>query len=100
MEERRISGAEGAFRRGVESAWPEEVPLLSCEELDSTSTRARSMLESGREPPFAVLAKRQTAGRGRRGKRFFALLLKNSAATYRSSGTAWASFRSFYGIPG
>ena len=51
--------------------WPEKVPLLSYEELGSTSTHARSLLESGRRPPFAVFAKRQTAGRGRRGKSFF-----------------------------
>ena len=71
MEKRTFGGEEHAFRRGLAGAWPGEVPLFSFEELGSTSTHARSMLESGSEPPFAVLAKRQTEGRGRRGKGFF-----------------------------
>ncbi|MBO4406977.1 MAG: biotin--[acetyl-CoA-carboxylase] ligase, partial [Clostridia bacterium] len=71
MADRIVSGTEDAFRRGLAAVWPEKVPLLSYEELGSTSTHARSLLESGRRPPFAVFAKRQTAGRGRRGKSFF-----------------------------
>lgn len=34
---------------------------------DSTSARARELLAQGRRAPFAVVAERQTAGRGRRG---------------------------------
>ena len=40
------------------------------EVLDSTSTKAYEMLRSGKSPPFAVQALVQTAGRGRRGRRW------------------------------
>lgn len=42
--------------------------VFSFADLDSTSTHAARLLTSGeQEAPFAVLAERQTAGRGRRG---------------------------------
>lgn len=41
--------------------------LIELAEVDSTSTRAAALLASGKKAPFAVLAHRQTAGRGRRG---------------------------------
>lgn len=36
-------------------------------ETDSTSTHAARLLKAGRKPPFAVIARKQTEGRGRRG---------------------------------
>ena len=36
--------------------------------IDSTSDRARALLAGGKQPPFAVVAERQSAGRGRRGR--------------------------------
>jgi BirA family biotin operon repressor/biotin-[acetyl-CoA-carboxylase] ligase len=40
-------------------------PILSFDSLDSTSDEALRQLQAGREPPFWVLARVQTGGRGR-----------------------------------
>lgn len=40
-------------------------------EVDSTNNYVLKQLREGRGAPFAVLAERQTAGRGRRGRRWF-----------------------------
>ncbi|MFW7380962.1 MAG: biotin--[acetyl-CoA-carboxylase] ligase [Oligoflexus sp.] len=46
-----------------------KLPIIVLEETDSSSSEASRLLQAGsQELPFAVLAKRQTAGRGRRGK--------------------------------
>lgn len=47
------------------------LPLYEYETLPSTSDGARARLEAGERPPFALLARGQTAGRGRRGHSFF-----------------------------
>ncbi|WP_024516452.1 biotin--[acetyl-CoA-carboxylase] ligase [Bradyrhizobium sp. Tv2a-2] len=40
--------------------------LIILDEVDSTNDEARRMISAGRVPAFAVAARRQTAGRGRR----------------------------------
>ena len=47
------------------------LPLHIYETLPSTSDGASARLAVGERPPFAVLAREQTAGRGRRGHSFF-----------------------------
>ncbi|MDR1413581.1 MAG: biotin--[acetyl-CoA-carboxylase] ligase [Puniceicoccales bacterium] len=44
------------------------VPLILLEETMSTSGEAKAMRLAGREPPFIVLAKKQLAGYGQRGR--------------------------------
>jgi BirA family biotin operon repressor/biotin-[acetyl-CoA-carboxylase] ligase len=41
-------------------------PILNFDSLDSTNDEALRQLQAGREPPFWVLAREQTGGRGRR----------------------------------
>ncbi len=41
------------------------------EETDSTNTQANRLLAEGEETPFVVIAGRQTAGRGRRGREWY-----------------------------
>lgn len=47
------------------------LPVTVIEETDSTNSEARRMLARGAKPPFALLALRQTGGRGRLGRSFF-----------------------------
>lgn len=47
-----------------------DADVTFCEEIDSTNSEAERMLASARKTPFAVLALRQTAGRGRLGRRW------------------------------
>ncbi|WP_179396003.1 biotin--[acetyl-CoA-carboxylase] ligase [Lacticaseibacillus absianus] len=49
----------------------EAITVTTYPTLDSTSTAARRALAAGATPPFAFIADTQTAGVGRRGKRFF-----------------------------
>ncbi len=53
--------------------WPLDLHL----ELDSTSAEAMRQLQAGRKPPFAVLAERQSAGRGRRGRQWISPFGRN-----------------------
>ncbi|MEE4463485.1 HTH domain-containing protein, partial [Azotobacter chroococcum] len=50
--------------RGLPDIWP----FYIYESLDSTNAEAARLLTAEVEPPFLVLAERQTAGRGRRGR--------------------------------
>lgn len=62
------TGAHGAL---VEAHLRRRRCPLSCEvlaEVDSTNSEAERRLAAGAEAPFAVLARRQTAGRGRLGR--------------------------------
>jgi BirA family biotin operon repressor/biotin-[acetyl-CoA-carboxylase] ligase len=45
-------------------------PIAVFDSLDSTNAEALRAIETGREAPFLVLAERQTAGRGRRGRKW------------------------------
>src|SRR5688572_28393617 len=45
-----------------------EIPLLTYDSLDSTSTKALELLAQESSTPFAVTAKIQTAGRGQRNR--------------------------------
>lgn len=57
-------------------------PLVRLRETDSTSAHARRLLEQGLLPPGAVvLAERQTAGRGRRGRGWVTLPGRSLAAS-------------------
>lgn len=49
-------------------ALPQGYKLAWFEELDSTNSQARRMGEQGEEGPVWIVAERQTAGRGRRGR--------------------------------
>ncbi len=54
------------YRTHTHMNWPLElVP-----ETDSTNLAAQRQLNAGRRPPFVMLAERQTAGRGRRGRQW------------------------------
>jgi len=44
------------------------VPILSFDEIDSTNAEARRRAEGGETGPVWITARRQTAGRGRRGR--------------------------------
>ncbi len=46
----------------------EPAQVIALEEIDSTNLEARRRLEAGESAPFWVTARRQTAGRGRRGR--------------------------------
>lgn len=50
--------------KGLSVIWPFHI----YDSLDSTNAEAARLLERGVEPPFLILAERQTAGRGRRGR--------------------------------
>lgn len=47
---------------------PTHWPVQVLESIDSTNAEALRLISSGREAPFLLLAERQTAGRGRRGR--------------------------------
>ena len=46
------------------------VPFYYLERADSTNNEARRLVLEGQKAPFAVIAKEQTGGRGRRGRSF------------------------------
>ena len=52
----------------MKPSWPSGYALVRFEELDSTNSEARRLAEKGEQGPFWILAARQSAGRGRRGK--------------------------------
>lgn len=60
--------------------WPAGYRLSRHDELDSTSSEARRCAEAGEKGPLWIIAERQTAGRGRRG-RVWETLTGNLAAT-------------------
>ncbi|WP_044870881.1 bifunctional biotin--[acetyl-CoA-carboxylase] ligase/biotin operon repressor BirA [Pseudomonas sp. LFM046] len=55
------------------SPWLHQV----CDSLDSTNAEVMRRLASGDAPPFAVIAERQTEGRGRRGRRWVSPYAQN-----------------------
>ncbi|VVO06082.1 bifunctional biotin--[acetyl-CoA-carboxylase] ligase/biotin operon repressor BirA [Pseudomonas fluorescens] len=54
-------------------AWP----VLVFDSIDSTNAQALRSIERGMAPPFLVLAERQTAGRGRRGRKWVSPFAEN-----------------------
>lgn len=60
--------------------WPPGVGLVRLDEVDSTNEEARRRAEAGEGGPLWIMADRQTAGRGRRG-RVWETLDGNLAAT-------------------
>ncbi|MEO1329697.1 MAG: biotin--[acetyl-CoA-carboxylase] ligase [Pseudomonadota bacterium] len=50
------------------TAWPDGVGRIALETVDSTNQEAFRRLRAGAPAPFGVLARRQAAGRGRRGR--------------------------------
>ncbi len=56
------------------------IPILAFAEIDSTNAEARRRAEAGASEPVWITAKRQTAGRGRRG-RAWSTEIGNLAAT-------------------
>lgn len=57
----------------------EKIEVLSFSSLDSTNTSAKTLLLKGEQPPFLVIANKQTKGRGRQGKSFYS---KKNAGIY------------------
>lgn len=56
----------------LKAVWPRELPEpVFLEETDSTNRVARELARAGAPHGMAVIAARQTAGRGRRGRTFF-----------------------------
>jgi BirA family biotin operon repressor/biotin-[acetyl-CoA-carboxylase] ligase len=49
------------------TAWPQGKGLLLLDEVDSTNSEARRQAEAGACGPLWIMARRQSAGRGRRG---------------------------------
>jgi BirA family biotin operon repressor/biotin-[acetyl-CoA-carboxylase] ligase len=62
------------------TAWPPGIGLARLAEVDSTNDEARRRAEAGEVGPLWIMAERQTAGRGRRG-RAWQTLDGNLAAT-------------------
>ena len=52
------------------NAWPQGYALARHAELDSTNSEARRLAEKGEGGPLWIMAEKQTAGRGRRGRRW------------------------------
>lgn len=52
-------------------------PALIFDEIDSTNAEALRAIERGQEAPFLVLAERQSAGRGRRGRAWVSPFAEN-----------------------
>lgn len=48
----------------------EPLPTYFLEEVDSTNSEARRLVDRGVEAPFVVIARQQSGGRGRRGRSF------------------------------
>ncbi|MDD9952550.1 MAG: biotin--[acetyl-CoA-carboxylase] ligase [Zetaproteobacteria bacterium] len=48
-----------------------DLELACLEQTDSTNTEAFRCLAQGKQPPFAVLARRQSQGRGQQGRRWY-----------------------------
>ncbi|MNF74580.1 Bifunctional ligase/repressor BirA [compost metagenome] len=54
-----------------------EWPALVYDSIDSTNAEALRLIERGQAAPFLVLAERQTAGRGRRGRKWVSPFAEN-----------------------
>ncbi|SNT35867.1 BirA family transcriptional regulator, biotin operon repressor / biotin-[acetyl-CoA-carboxylase] ligase [Pseudomonas japonica] len=65
--------AEQIFRLATKASWP----VLIHDEIDSTNAEALRLIASGRGAPFLVLAERQSAGRGRRGRAWLSPFAQN-----------------------
>ena len=50
------------------NGWPAGYQLIRLEEIDSTNCEARRLAEAGEAGPVWIMARSQTAGRGRRGR--------------------------------
>jgi BirA family biotin operon repressor/biotin-[acetyl-CoA-carboxylase] ligase len=50
------------------TGWPPGVGLVRLDEIDSTNAQARRLAQAGETGPLWILAGRQTAGKGRRGR--------------------------------
>ena len=50
------------------SPWPQGYGLLELDEVDSTNEEARRRTTAGEKGPLWIIARRQSAGRGRRGR--------------------------------
>ncbi len=52
----------------IAAAWPAGYALLEFDEIDSTNEEARRRAGAGEKGPLWIIARRQTSGRGRRGR--------------------------------
>lgn len=67
-----LDGAEIA-RQSHDSSWG----ILVFDSIDSTNAEALRAIERGQSAPFFVLAERQSAGRGRRGRKWVSPFAEN-----------------------
>lgn len=81
-----------------DSSVPLDVPFEVHEVLDSTSSEAQRLSATGRKAPFAVMARLQTAGRGRRG-RGWSSTPGNLMMTVVVPASIWASTPSLESAP-
>lgn len=61
------------MQEGVSCDWP----VLIYDSIDSTNAEALRAIQQGQTAPFLVLAERQTAGRGRRGRKWVSPFAEN-----------------------
>ena len=61
---------------------PRGFSLVVLDEIDSTNDEAARQLSAGRQTPFAILARRQTRGRGRFGRAWHSASPENLYATF------------------
>ena len=47
------------------------VPVYILDEIDSTNEEAKRMIKNGTNKDFVILAKKQTNGKGRKGRSFY-----------------------------
>ncbi|WP_028621534.1 bifunctional biotin--[acetyl-CoA-carboxylase] ligase/biotin operon repressor BirA [Pseudomonas sp. Ant30-3] len=65
--------ADAIRRQSASCDWP----ILVFDSIDSTNTEALRAIQRGEAAPFLVLAERQTAGRGRRGRKWVSPFAEN-----------------------
>jgi BirA family biotin operon repressor/biotin-[acetyl-CoA-carboxylase] ligase len=76
--------------------WPNGVGLYRCDSIDSTNEEARRLAASGERGPLWIVAREQTAGRGRRGRAwvsqagnlFATMLVSASSSVFAELGFA------------
>ncbi|NWC91172.1 MULTISPECIES: bifunctional biotin--[acetyl-CoA-carboxylase] ligase/biotin operon repressor BirA [unclassified Pseudomonas] len=68
-----LLSADEIARYAPDPAWPVHIS----DSIDSTNAEALRLIEAGRTAPFLVLSEQQTAGRGRRGRKWVSPFAQN-----------------------
>ncbi|MCR5732007.1 MAG: biotin--[acetyl-CoA-carboxylase] ligase [Sphaerochaetaceae bacterium] len=58
------------FSKDEVAKYLKDIPFFFYEDVDSTNTEAKRLLNNGTKAPFVCIAKKQSGGRGRRGRSF------------------------------